>query len=308
MRDSEPLERRPSREESEQPDSPSAESPSPDSPSPDSPANDSPANDSSAPDSSAPDSSAPDSPSNDSQVTGLWRWLVRCGLLVALAIVSLYLFSEYRGEFALDRLAEREEQFRQLLDHYPVWTYAAAFVLYVAVTALALPFAAVMSLVYGWLFGFWASLVLVSFASTAGATCSFALSRYILGDAIQARFGERLQAFNASLEREGPFFLFALRLVPLFPFFVINVVMGLTPIRVRTFWWVSQVGMLPGTVVYLFAGSSIKSLGELSRQGVASIITPQLIVAFVLLGLFPLAVKQVVAAVKRRRQSEQPQG
>ena len=120
-----------------------------------------------------------------------------------------------------------------------------------------------MTLVVAWYFGFWKGLVLVSFASTCGATLAFLLSRYLLRDIIQSKFGERLKTFNESLDREGAFYLFTLRLIPAVPFFVINVVMGLTRIRTTTFWWISQVGMLAGTCVYVYAGSNIPSLSQL---------------------------------------------
>lgn len=229
-----------------------------------------------------------------------WRWVIRGGLLMLVVGAFLYVLFAHGDRFTLASLARQEVLFRESLETRPVATYGAAYLLYVAVTALSLPFAGVMSLVYGWLFGFWAGVLLVSFASTTGATCAFVLSRYIFGSAIQQRFGDRLTTFNRALEKEGAYYLFTLRLVPVVPFFVINVVMGLTKIRPRTFWWVSQLGMLPGTFVYLFAGSSIKSLKELEQEGLPSLLTPQLFVAFLLLGLFPLAVKKVAEAVRSK--------
>lgn len=229
-----------------------------------------------------------------------WRWIVRGIVLLVVAAAGLYLFFQYRETFTLANLARQEELFRRNLETRPVVTYGAAFLLYVAVTALSLPFGAVMTVVYGWLFGLWAGLLLVSFASTAGATGAFLLSRYLFGTVIQRRYGDRLGTFNRALEREGAYYLFTLRLVPIFPFFVINAVMGLTTIRTRTFWWVSQLGMLPGTFVYLFAGASITSLGELRERGLPSLLTPQLFIAFALLGIFPLAVKKLVGAIRKR--------
>jgi uncharacterized membrane protein YdjX (TVP38/TMEM64 family) len=178
---------------------------------------------------------------------------------------------------------------------------------YVAVTALALPAASGMSLVIGWLFGFAQGTILVSFASTCGATCSFLISRYLLGERLQARYAERLVAFNAALEREGAFYLFSLRLIPFAPFFVVNLVMGLTRMRTHTFWWVSQLGMLPGTCVYLWAGSSFGSLAAIAEQGWRGLVTPQLAIAFVTLGLFPLIARRVVQYVRRKRVSTSPQ-
>lgn len=215
-------------------------------------------------------------------------------LVVLVLAVSAFgaLFFCYRHELSLAALAEREGQLRELQHTHPAATYAAAFVIYVIVTGLSLPGAAAMSLVYGWLFGFWPALVLVSFASTTGATVAFLLSRYLIGETIQARFDDRLTSFNAALQREGAFYLFTLRLIPAVPFFVVNAVMGLTKIRVWTFWWVSQLGMLPGTCVYLYAGSSVPTLKEIAKGGTASVLKPEVLVAFVALGLLPLAMKK----------------
>ncbi len=203
----------------------------------------------------------------------------------------------------LAHLAEQEAQLRSFQQQHPFLVYGVAFLVYVAVTGLSLPGAAAMTLVFGWYFGFWRAIVLVSFASTTGATLAFLLSRFLFRDAIQRRFGERLQSFNQALEKEGPFFLFTLRLIPAVPFFVINAVMGLTPIRARTFWWVSQLGMFPGTIVYVYAGSRVPHLRQLADEGIQAVFSPsqltQLLVAFALLGIFPFIVRFLVAAVVR---------
>ncbi|MCH8841029.1 MAG: TVP38/TMEM64 family protein, partial [Planctomycetes bacterium] len=160
------------------------------------------------------------------------------------------------------------------------------------------PGATAMTLLVGWYFQFFPGVILVSFASTLGATIAFLLSRYLFREGIQHKFGDKLKSFNAALDREGALYLFTLRLVPLVPFFVINVVMGLTRIRTWTFWWVSQLGMLAGTTVFVYAGSSVPDLKTLSEQGAKAVFSPaqltQLTIAFVLLGLFPLAVKFVM--------------
>uniref|UniRef100_A0A7C2K0C6 TVP38/TMEM64 family membrane protein n=1 Tax=Schlesneria paludicola TaxID=360056 RepID=A0A7C2K0C6_9PLAN len=200
-------------------------------------------------------------------------------------------------------MAARETQLRWLIAEQPLLMYAAAFVVYVAVTGLSLPGATVLTLTYGWLFGFWRCLVLVSFASTTGATVAFLLSRFLFREAIQSQFGDRLEKFNEALRREGAFYLFTLRLVPQVPFFVINAVMGLTPLPTWTFWWVSQVGMLPGTAVYTWAGASVKDLRTLAERGVGELLTPQLFAAFLVLGLFPWIVKWLVAAFRKSTSS-----
>lgn len=214
--------------------------------------------------------------------------------LLAVGAVIAVAWTQYRDALTLDNLAAQEAVLREYQQSHPVLIYGAAFVLYVVVTGLSLPGATILTLTFGWYFGFWRGLLLVSFSSTAGATLAFLLSRYILREAIQGRFGERLAGFNAALEREGAFYLFTLRLIPAVPFFVINVVMGLTPLRVWTYWWVSQVGMLAGTAVYVYAGASVPDLNTLAERGAGGILSPQLIVAFVLLGLFPIAVKKVM--------------
>ena len=185
--------------------------------------------------------------------------LLTC-LLLAFASGSYFL----SDSLSLDRLAEQETKLRSLQTESPILVLAAAFVIYVAVTGLSLPGAAVLSLVFAWYFGFARALVLISFASSIGATIAFLSARYVFRDAFLGRFGDRLVGFNQALEREGPFYLFSLRLIPAVPFFVINVVMGLTPIRTRTFYIVSQIGMLPGTVAYVYAGSSVPSLRDLA--------------------------------------------
>lgn len=219
------------------------------------------------------------------------RWVA---LVTAVALIGLA-YWQLREVVTFQFLAEREAELRKLQRAYPAAVYTVAFVLYVVVTGASLPGATVLTLAYGWFFGWLRGLALVSFASTSGATVAFLLSRYFFRQAIQQRFGERLRRFNDSLEREGPFFLFLVRLIPVFPFFVVNAVMGLTPIATRTFWWVSQLGMLPATAVYLYAGSSVPSLKLLAAEGVRAVFTPaqlaQLAIAFGLLGLLPLTLR-----------------
>jgi len=220
----------------------------------------------------------------------LVRWLVFVVVVSAIA----FTYWQFRDRLTLAALSDHESALRDAISEHPIAAYAIAFAVYVVVTGLSLPGAAALTLVSGWLFGFWRAVLLVSFASTTGATLAFLLSRFLFRDFVQRRFGERLQKFDEALEQEGAFYLFALRLVPAVPFFVINAVMGLTPIRTRTYWWVSQLGMLPGTAVYVAAGASVPSLKVLADRGVAGILAPQLITAFVALGVFPLVVKRIV--------------
>ena len=219
-------------------------------------------------------------------------------ILMVLLIVMGSLYWVFDDWLTLENLATQEMQLRGYQEIYPVAVWTIAFLIYVVVTGLSLPGAAVLSLVYAWYFGFWKALVLISFASTLGATLAFLLSRYLFRDAIQNRFGERLKSFNENLEREGAFYLFTLRLIPAIPFFIINLVMGLTPMRTWTFWWVSQVGMLAGTCVFVWAGSSVPSLHELAEKGAGGILSFELVAAFVLLGLFPIVAKKLLATFR----------
>lgn len=179
---------------------------------------------------------------------------------------------------------------------YPWWTACIFFVVYVAVTGLSLPGAAIMTLVAGAIFGVLWGTVLVSFASTIGATLAFLASRFVLRDWVQSKFGNSLKTINRGIEKDGGFYLFTLRLVPVFPFFVINLVMGLTPIRTLNYYWVSQVGMLAGTVVYVNAGTQIAGIDSLS-----GILSPGLLLSFALLGLFPLLARKLVDFIKARK-------
>ncbi|SMP43526.1 Uncharacterized membrane protein YdjX, TVP38/TMEM64 family, SNARE-associated domain [Neorhodopirellula lusitana] len=219
----------------------------------------------------------------------------KLGVFVIVAAIMVVAYTQYGDLLSLESLAKQEAQLRSFQAKNPVLVYGAAFLVYVVVTGLSLPGAAVLTLVYGWYFGLAPGLLLVSFASTAGATMAFLLSRFLFREAIQKRFGDRLKSFNQSLEKEGPFFLFTLRLIPAVPFFIINAVMGLTPIRTRTFWWVSQLGMLAGTAVFVYAGSSVPDLQTLADKGIGAVFTPsqltQIVIAFVLLGAFPLVVR-----------------
>lgn len=219
----------------------------------------------------------------------------KIGVFVALALLALFGYLQFGEKLSLENLADREEAMRNYRSDHPLLVIAIAFLAYAALTGLSLPGAAVLTLAMGWFFGFWQALLLVSFASAAGATLAFLVSRFLLRDAIRENFGDRLERFNEALEKDGPFYLFSLRLIPVAPFFVINLVMGLTPIRTVTFWWVSQIGMLPGTAVYVYAGTQVPTLEKLAVKGMEGILTPQLIVAFILLGVFPLAVKKIMA-------------
>ncbi len=227
------------------------------------------------------------------------RGRLRLVVFVLLACAVGTLAYVYRDALDATRLAGYKRQLDALRHAHPWLVYGVAFGVYVTVTGLSIPGAAAMSVLYGAAFGFVRTVVLVSFASTAGATLAFLASRYLLRDFVHDRFGRHLQHINAALQREGAFYLFLLRLAPVVPFFVLNLVMGLTPLATRTFWWVSQLGMLPGTCVYVYAGATI-DLERVAAQGLRGLVSWQLLLAFALLGLFPLVVRTLVSAWRRR--------
>ena len=214
-------------------------------------------------------------------------------VLVVIAIGGIY--RQFGDSLSLEKLATKEGQLRAYQADHVFLSALLSFLVYVTVTGLSLPGAAVLTLGLGWFLGFGKGLLVVSFASTAGATLAFLFSRFLLRETIIGKFGTRLKAFNEALEKEGPFYLFSLRLIPVVPFFVINLVMGLTPIPTRTFWWISQLGMLPATAVYVWAGSSFPSLQALAEKGLSGILSPQLFAAFAVLGIFPIVIKKLLA-------------
>lgn len=217
-------------------------------------------------------------------------------LSVVVALVGAYFVFDLGQFLSFETLKQGQEQFATMRADSPWLVTGGFFVLYVAVTALSLPGAAVMTIAAGALFGLVTGVVLVSFASSIGATLAFLVSRHVLRDWVQTRFGDKLAAINRGVEREGGFYLFTLRLVPLFPFFLINLVMGLTPMRAGTFYWVSQLGMLAGTAVYVNAGTQLASI-----DSPAGILSPALIVSFALLGVFPLVARRIVETIQKRK-------
>lgn len=221
----------------------------------------------------------------------------KLAILAALAAVVAAYFAFDLGQYlTLAGIKGAVAEWEAFYAANPAAVLAGFFAVYVAVTAASLPGAALMTLAAGALFGVVTGTILVSFASTAGATLAFLSSRYVLRDSIEARFGERLKAINQGLERDGAFYLFTLRMIPAFPFFVVNLVMGLTRIRTSTFAWVSQVGMLLGTIVYVNAGTQLARIESLS--GIAS---PGVLGSFVLLGLAPWLARLVIGALRRRK-------
>ena len=214
---------------------------------------------------------------------------------LVLSITAFFVF-DLGQYFSLEFIKQNQASFEQYYTENPVQTVAIYFIIYVLVTALSLPGAAIMTLAGGALFGLSTGVLVISFASTIGATLAFLFSRFLLRDWIQQRFSRQLDSINKGIEKEGAFYLFTLRLVPVFPFFVINLGMGLTPIKTWTFYWVSQLGMFAGTIVYVNAGTQ---LGKL--EGLSGILSPALLLSFTLLGLLPLIGKKVIDLLKARK-------
>ncbi|HXH03207.1 MAG TPA: FAD-dependent oxidoreductase [Candidatus Competibacteraceae bacterium] len=215
--------------------------------------------------------------------------------LIAVLIVAFFALDLDRY-LSLEYFRAQQSAIIGYRDAHPLASALLFFAVYVAVTALSLPGATVMTLVAGAIFGLGWGLLIVSFASTLGATLAFLSARFLLRDWVQTRFGERLSTINRGVERDGSFYLFSLRLVPLFPFFLINLAMGLTPLRAVTFYWVSQLGMLPGTLVYINAGTQ---LGRL--ESASGLLSPALLASFALLGVFPLLARKAVDWLRARQ-------
>ena len=217
-------------------------------------------------------------------------------VVIVVALIAAYFIFDLGQFLNLEYIKAQQGRIMEYRDANPVQTALLFFVLYILITGLSLPGAAIITLVAGAIFGLVIGSILVSFASSIGATCAFLVSRYVLRDSIQSRYGDKLRAINEGVEKDGALYLFTLRLVPLFPFFVINLLMGLTPISTKKFYIVSQIGMLAGTVVYVNAGTQLAKIDSLS-----GILSPALIASFVLLGIFPLLAKKVIDVVKSRK-------
>ena len=217
-------------------------------------------------------------------------------LAIVAGLIVVYFIFDLGQYLDLDYFKQQQERIMAYRESFPIRTAAIFFIAYILVTGLSLPGAAIATLVGGAIFGLLWGTVLVSFASVMGASCAFLVSRHILRDTIQNRYGDRLRTINEGCEKDGAVYLFTLRMVPLFPFFLINLLMGLTPMRLGMFFIVSQIGMLPGTIVYVNAGTQIAKIDSLG-----SILSPALIASFVLLGIFPLISKKIIDAFKARK-------
>ncbi|UCD34034.1 MAG: TVP38/TMEM64 family protein [Nitrospiraceae bacterium] len=220
-------------------------------------------------------------------------------VVVIISLVAAYKIFNLGDYLSLSYIKDSQAKFQAMYADNRGAVIGGYMVIYILVTSLSLPGAAIMTLAGGALFGLVAGTIAVSFASTIGATLACFVSRFILRDWVQGKFGDKLRTVNEGIEKEGSFYLFTLRLIPIFPFWLINLVMGLTKMPLRTFYWVSQVGMLAGTIVYVNAG---KELGKI--ETISGILSPGLILSFVFLGLFPLLTKKSMAFYKSRKAVE----
>lgn len=225
---------------------------------------------------------------------------LRVGLVLA-AVGVAWMFWSYRGEFSAASLIARETQLREQYQRNPLGLLAFGFGLYVVMTALTIPGASVLTLAFGWLFGFWPGLAVVSFASSLGATLACGLSRTLFREAAARRLGDRMQVIEQSLARDGDFYLLTLRLLPQVPFFLINLALGLTNYPLWRFYVVSQIGMFPATAVFVYAGAQAVDLKTLLEQGPGSLLRPQLILALCLLAVVPWVIRSVVRRWGRSR-------
>ncbi|GAK85005.1 uncharacterized membrane protein [Vibrio ponticus] len=221
-------------------------------------------------------------------------------LIIGIALIALIalLITQFGDQLTLENAKAQQAALGSFIDQNFAVAAITYFAAYVAITAFSIPGAAVVTLLGAALFGFWTSLLLVSFASTLGATLAFLSSRFLLRDWVQGKFGDKLTAINQGVAKDGAFYLFSLRLIPVFPFFLINLLMGLTPITTARFYLVSQIGMLPGTAVYLNAGTQLAQIDSLS-----GIVSPSMLISFALLGVFPIVAKWAMKKFRGEPQS-----
>ena len=215
---------------------------------------------------------------------------------IIIALIAVFIIFDLERYFSLSYIKTSQASFQNLYAQHRVIVLGTYMFIYILMAGLSLPGAAVMTLEGGALFGFVVGTVIVSFASTIGATLACFVSRFLLRDWVQNKFGDRIQTINQGIENEGAFYLFTMRLIPAIPFFVINLVIGLTKMPLFTFYWVSQVGMLAGTMVYINAGKELANIDSL-----AGILSPRLIVSFLILGFFPITVKKLMGWYRTKK-------
>ena len=216
-------------------------------------------------------------------------------LLFLISLIILFFIFEMNEYSSLQNIKRQYQNLLYYYDKNNLLIHIIFIFIYIITTSLSLPFALALTLIGGALFGFWYGLILVSFGSTIGATIAFLIARFIGYEYVRKNYKNQLSKFYNGFKKEGAFYLFALRMVPLFPFFMINTFTALMPIKTWTFYWVSQVGMLPGTILYVFAGTQLSEIKSLS-----DIMSPTLIVTFIFIGFFPILVKEVFKYLKNK--------
>ncbi len=224
------------------------------------------------------------------------KTLSKVFLLVTISLLVLgYFYYGLDKYLSFENLKEQQKQLQDMYNKTPAFSLSFYFIVYIAATALSLPGAVILTLAGGAIFGFLPALFVVSFASTLGATLAFLLSRYLFSGWVEKKWSSRLETVHRGVEKEGALYLFTLRLIPIFPFFVINLVFGLSRLKTWTFYWVSQVGMLGGTAVYVYAGTQI---GQMDSP--RDIMSMNLLLSFALIGLFPLVTKKALPFIQNR--------
>ena len=218
-------------------------------------------------------------------------------VFVIISIIGAFKIFNIGQYFTLSYIKESQESFELLYTESPVAVIAAYIVIYIITTSLSLPGAAVLTIGGGALFGLITGTLVVSFASTIGATIACFVSRFLLRGWIQGKFSEKIKKVNEGVESEGAFYLFTLRLIPVFPFWMINILIGVTKMPLFKFYWVSQLGMLPGTIVYVNAGKELAKIESLK-----GILSPSLILSFVLIGILPIIVKKLISWYKLKKE------
>lgn len=219
-------------------------------------------------------------------------------LILILTVIAAFRFFRLDQYLTLAHIKEARQEYMLLYQQHKAMVIAGYMAIYILVTSLSLPGATVLTLAGGTLFGLVTGTLVVSFASTIGATLACAVSRFFLRDWVQMKFSDRMGRVNEGIEKEGAFYLFTLRLIPVFPFWLINLLMGVTNMRLVTYYWISQIGMFPATVVYVNAGNELAQIDSLK-----GIISPEVVASFALLGIFPIAAKRIIAFYRKRKSS-----
>lgn len=213
-------------------------------------------------------------------------------------LIFLFFYLQLNEYTSIDFLKIQQQNIVAYKQLHPIYSAIIFFLMYIVFTALSLPGgASIMTVASGMIFGLYIGTLLSSFASTIGATCAFLVARFLFQEKLQEKFSNKLKSINNGIEKEGVFYLFTLRLVPAFPFFMVNLVMGLTSMKTSAFFLTSQLGMLAGTIIYVYAGTQLSQINSMQ-----DIVSEKLLFSLILLGLFPLLSKKIIEAIKNYRE------